>query len=245
MSSSACSTPLAIKISKHLTIAEFARRYNLAMRRSLAIAALGAVLLVPPIWGQMRAGPRMAAPMGRPGFVSRSPVFVRGGFAFGRNPRFQVFFNENPFFFHNCFFHRCAFSSQPFFFPVAYGGYSYPIVIQTAQPSDYSDNRREMAREIERLSDEVERLREEQESRHLPPSPPPRPQVEKKSEPSAPTVLVFRDKHIQEVHNFAIVGQTLWVFNERRATRVPLSSLDVDATTRLNDERGVEFRLPK
>ena len=214
------------------------------MRRALSIAALGAVLLVPRLWGQMRAGSRMAVPAGRLGFVSRSPAFVHGGFAFGRNPRFQVFFNQNPFFFRNCFFHPCFFA-QPLFFPVVSGGYSYPIVIQTGQTSDYSNDRREMAREIERLSDEVERLREEQESRQLPPSPPLQPQAEKKSERSAPTVLVFREKHIQEVHNFAIVGQTLWIFNERRASKVPLSSLDVAATTKLNDERGVEFRLPK
>src|SRR5438445_2692476 len=101
-----------------------------------------------------------------------------------------------------------------------------------------------MAEEINRFANELARMRDEQESPQ-PPSPPQEPQVEKKSEPSAPTVLVFRDKHIQEVHNFAIVGPTLWIFNEQRATKVPLSSLDVDATTKLNDERGVEFRLPK
>ncbi len=214
------------------------------MRRSLAIAALGAALLVPPIWGQMRAGSRMAAPMGGRGFVSRSPAFVRSGVAFGHNPRFQVFFNQNPFFFRNCFFRRCPFFPQPFFFPVVVGGASYPIVIQTGQQESY-DDRRQMAQEINRLSGEVERLREEQESRQLPPSPPPQAHAEKKSEPSAATVLVFRDKHIQEVHNFAIVGQTIWIFNEQRASKVPLSSLDVDATTKLNDERGVDFRLPK
>jgi hypothetical protein len=214
------------------------------MRRSLAIAALGAALLVPPIWGQMRAGSRMAVPMGRRGFVSRSPAFVRSGVVFRHSPRFQVFFNQNPFFFRNCFFHRCPFFVEPFFFPVVSGGNSYPIVIQTGQQDSY-DDRRQMAQEINRLSDEVERLREEQESRQLPPSPAPQPQAEKKSEPSAPTVLVFRDKHIQEVHNFAIVGQTIWIFNEQRASKVPLSSLDVGATTKLNDERGVDFRLPK
>jgi hypothetical protein len=55
--------------------------------------------------------------------------------------------------------------------------------------------------------------------------------------------LVFRDKHIQEVKNYAIVGQTLWIFDEQRA--VKLSSLDVDATTKLNEQRGIEFSVPK
>jgi hypothetical protein len=56
--------------------------------------------------------------------------------------------------------------------------------------------------------------------------------------------LVFRDKHIQEVQNYAIVGETLWVFNEQRATRIPIAELDIPATTKLNEERGIEFRAP-
>ncbi len=225
------------------------------MRRSLAIAALGAALLVPPIWGQMRAGSRMAAPVSRPGFGSRGPVIAsRGPVMVNRGPafigpsraslRFSSGFGQ-PFFFPHRFHHhrRFFFATTPWWFysyPGWYSGYS-----SYDSSNAYSDENRQMAQEINRLSDEVERLREEQESRQLPPSPPPPPQAEKKSAPSAPTVLVFRDKHIQEVHNFAIVGQTLWIFNEQRATKVPLSSLDVDATTRLNDERGVDFRLPK
>jgi hypothetical protein len=57
--------------------------------------------------------------------------------------------------------------------------------------------------------------------------------------------LVFRDKHIQEVKNYAIVEQTLWIFDEQRAVKLPLSSLDVDATTKLNEQRGIEFSVPR
>jgi len=64
------------------------------------------------------------------------------------------------------------------------------------------------------------------------------------SEPSTPTMLVFRDKHTQEVQNYAVVGGTLWIFNERRATKLPLSWLDIDATTTANENRGVDFRVP-
>ena len=64
-------------------------------------------------------------------------------------------------------------------------------------------------------------------------------------QPPEVAVLVFRDKHTQEVTNYAIVGSTLWILNEQRATKVPLSTLAIDATTKLNEERGVEFRLSK
>ncbi len=57
------------------------------------------------------------------------------------------------------------------------------------------------------------------------------------------TVLVFRDGHQQEVSNYAIMGQTLYIFDSRRQ-KIALGDLDVPATIKLNDDRGVEFHLP-
>jgi hypothetical protein len=63
--------------------------------------------------------------------------------------------------------------------------------------------------------------------------------------PSVPaTVLVFRDQHKQEVQNYAIVGRTLWTFAPQHTQKIPLSDLDLPATTKANDERGVDFRVP-
>lgn len=59
-----------------------------------------------------------------------------------------------------------------------------------------------------------------------------------------PTVLVFRDQHQQEVQNYAIVGQTLWNFSPGRTQRIPLANLDLSATEKANDDRGVTFRVP-
>jgi hypothetical protein len=58
-----------------------------------------------------------------------------------------------------------------------------------------------------------------------------------------PTVLVYRDQRRQEVTNYAIVGQTLWAFAPQRQ-KIPLSDLDLAATTKANDDRGVSFRVP-
>ncbi len=58
------------------------------------------------------------------------------------------------------------------------------------------------------------------------------------------TVLVFRDQHRQEVHNYAIVGQTLWNFSPQRTEKIPLSDLDLTATTKANQDRGVIFNVP-
>lgn len=59
-----------------------------------------------------------------------------------------------------------------------------------------------------------------------------------------PTVLVFRDQHKEEVTNYAIVGQTLWNFSGQKTKKIPLSDLDIAATQKANDDRGVTFHVP-
>lgn len=58
------------------------------------------------------------------------------------------------------------------------------------------------------------------------------------------TVLVFKDGHQQEVANYAIVGTTLYDLSDGRSKRVALAELDLSATVKQNDDRGVEFKLP-
>ncbi len=58
------------------------------------------------------------------------------------------------------------------------------------------------------------------------------------------TVLVFRDEHKQEIRNYAIVGQTLWNFAPQHTQKIPLSDLDLPATTKANEDRGLTFRVP-
>lgn len=61
--------------------------------------------------------------------------------------------------------------------------------------------------------------------------------------PIDPTVLVFRDGHQQEVNNYAIMGQTIYVF-DNRTQKIALTDLDVAATVKSNDDRGVDFHVP-
>lgn len=64
------------------------------------------------------------------------------------------------------------------------------------------------------------------------------------AKPGVPTTLVFRDGHKQEVTNYAIMGQTLYVFDSR-TKKIALADLDVPATVKANDDQGVEFEVPK
>jgi hypothetical protein len=58
------------------------------------------------------------------------------------------------------------------------------------------------------------------------------------------TVLVFKDGHQQEIANYAIVGATLYDLSDGRTKKVGLAELDLTATVKQNDERGVDFKLP-
>ena len=58
------------------------------------------------------------------------------------------------------------------------------------------------------------------------------------------TVLVFQDGHRTEARNYAIVGQTLWIYTEDDSKKVPLSELDVSATKNANSDRGIVFQVP-
>jgi hypothetical protein len=58
------------------------------------------------------------------------------------------------------------------------------------------------------------------------------------------TVLVFKDGHRSEVFNYAVVGDTLFDFSADRTRKILLADLDLPATQKANDDRGVDFQIP-
>jgi len=60
----------------------------------------------------------------------------------------------------------------------------------------------------------------------------------------APTLLVFKDGHKLEVGNYAILGATLFDLTPGHPRKVALADLDLEATRKLNEDRGVVFQLP-
>ena len=240
------------------------------MRRWLAISAILAIVLAVPAWSQRRGGGGGFRGGGGAGFRGsfsggRSPVFAGGGSRFGGGFRGPGFFPNRGF--APGRFYRPRFShGYPWWWSVGYvgGSYSYPGYYgywypstidydsayaappaYYAPPTAYNDQSSlEQQERIDRLQDQVDRLRDARDARYVP-RPPQASQPQASAEPQPATVLVFHDKHTQEVRNYAVVGQTLWIFNEQRATKFPLTSLDIPATTKANDERGIDFRVPE
>lgn len=214
----------------------------------------GIVSHSPGFSGGFRGGPHFGSGFGRPGFGR--PGFGRPGFGrpgFGR-PGFGRL-GESAFFHHRHFFGAWPYAGY-YVYPYWYYGDDWdyddnsfaadsyqnysPDYYQNYPPPDYSssygDSR--VQADIDRLENEVDRLRQEREARESSAA-----QSRSKSD-SETTALVFRDKHTEEVKNYAIVGQTLWVLSGQRARKIPLTELDIPATKKANDDRGVDFQLP-
>jgi hypothetical protein len=105
-----------------------------------------------------------------------------------------------------------------------------------------ADRESGLGRTIDRLTNKVELLREEQLARQQ--TQPAALQAWSAVEEETPTTIpAFRDGHRSEVQNYAVVGQTLWVFTEQRSQKIPVLELDIETTKKVNSDRGVEFRL--
>ncbi len=70
------------------------------------------------------------------------------------------------------------------------------------------------------------------------------PRVEDPVTAQPSTVLVFKDGHQSDVLNYAIVGDTLFDLGAGRTRKILLADLDLAATHKANDERGVDFQIP-
>ena len=187
----------------------------------------------------------------------RSGIGFGSSFSFGHNPRFNVFFGSRA-------FHRPRRFVYPF--PYAYS-YVYPYVTYPMYPLSYYDaydyvaSPQQPAYAYDYATGEgnypVEMgLNEQMKQRGVgiyaqPRTATPETAPQSTTTPATPnrempaTVLIYRDGRRVEVHNYAIVGQTLWTFNERVATKVPLDELDLNATRTANADRGIDFVVPQ
>ena len=168
----------------------------------------------------------------------RGPVYGRGHYS-----RYPYLSTVSPYYFG---YYSAPYYSDFYPMPDDYPAYDYYGSSYYSFQNDASAEQQAVQQQqadIDRLEDEVARLREQRESPE--PSAALTPEAENQALASTPTLLVFRDKHTQEVQNYAIVGGTLWIFSEQRATKLPLAWLDIEATRRANEDRGVDFQLPQ
>lgn len=218
------------------------------------MVAFGAAFLSPLGWGQrgarlstgFGAHSGMAAPVTRGGF-SPSAGFPRAQFMQRPTPRARFTYGfSHPTFVRSCFGRPCRVYPR-----VGYSGWYYPwwnggwyyggsyLDDSTSDPgAAMGQIVQQQQAEIDRLHQEVAELREAREAR--PSAPAPASETE-----SQPTQFVFRDGHSEEIKNYAIMGDSLWLLNSEGAKKIPLSTVDFAATKKANEARGVEFKTPR
>ena len=188
------------------------------------------------------------------GFSGRGP-FLHDGF---RGNRFRGNRFRTHGFLNNCYGYGCGYYGYPW----AYGGYYDPNFYDpywysdsgSSDDADYDQNVSDAAEMNRQNLDEQRMLRQEEadgdQDAYAPPARAPRAvRPGTAAQPQGPaimpnTVLVFRDRHKEEISNYAIVGQTVYNFTPQRTERIPLTQLDLAATTKANQDVGVTFRLP-
>jgi hypothetical protein len=228
-------------------------------------ASSGGVRVVSPGVRVVSPGVRVVSPGVR--VVSPSGVVVaRGSFVRFHN-RFhnRFFFNNGCFNGFNCgFFPGIGFG---FGFGTGFGfGGGYPYYGAPYYPYDYSapppqyyppdyygmaapqtstqENANDvyLAQMLQKLSDEVEDLKKSDQKSHTGSAVALGPKADNAG-PAA--VFIFHDGTRISTHNYAIAGQTIWVFSETQARKFRLSDLDRAATEQANAVNGIELRLPE
>lgn len=147
---------------------------------------------------------------------------------------------------NNCYGYGC----RGYGYPWWYAGY-YDPWWWWGSDSSYDDDYerdRALADEMNQQSLEEQRMLRQEEADGdqdlYARSAPAAPRSSEASSPQPATVLVFRDQHKREIQNYAIVGQTLWNFASPRTEKISLADLDLVATVKANDERGISFSVP-
>jgi len=194
---------------------------------------------------------------GHPGFFGVPPSVTSPNFGVVPNP--GVWHHPHGEFGHGQH-HRNSGFVNPYYGGTYYVPYVYPGYVMDPMVSDsgpYDAVAPEQSSAADSLQQEINSLKTtindyRQELRRNRPEPEldshevvPAPSQQQQPVPDQPkTVLVFKDGHQSMVMNYAIVGSTLYDLSDGHTRKVSLAELDLPATMKQNDERGVEFRVP-
>lgn len=144
------------------------------------------------------------------------------------------------FFCQQFFAGRASLGFEPYVMPYWFPSTGYETDQPAPPPPVEPDN--QVAAQVGNLAAEVEMMREEQALRDYQMAAPPAQPAAEEKPPS--TFFIYRDGRQLEVQNYAIVGNTLWVFSDQSTRRIPLADLNLIATRQFNEDRGVDFPLP-
>lgn len=96
-----------------------------------------------------------------------------------------------------------------------------------------------LGEQIQRLAAEVEQLKSTQQTPVGQSFAPPRPP--EPAPPVVPVTVVLRNGQKLQVQNYAVMGQTFWDFTKQPVRKIPISNIDVAASSEATSASGGEF----
>jgi len=180
-------------------------------------------------------------PAFRPGFHSGvvvGPAFRGGfGFGFGHVRPFGSSVFISPFFGFGFPFYPYA-PVVPFYSQPIYSAPTYITPDQTMTTNRYQTSD-DLRNQVQQLTNEVQQLQAELAARggQAPPT------AASGQKPPSIT-LILKDGRRIDAPGYALVGTTLWVFDSDTASKIPLFDVNVDATQKENQKRGVNIVFP-
>jgi hypothetical protein len=178
-------------------------------------------------------------PAFRPGFHSGvvvGPGF-RGGFGFGHVRPFGSSVFISPFFGFGAPFYPYA-PVAPFYSQPIYSAPMYIAPDQTVTTSRYQTTD-DLRTQVQQLTNEVQQLRAELAARGGQ-----SPQATASGQKPPSITLILKDGRRIDAPGYALVGTTLWVFDSDTASKIPVSDVNIDATQKENQKRGLDIVFP-
>lgn len=231
--------------------------YHFCVRHSIAASLFASLFLTFVVFVSRGQAQINGAPSSvtSPGFggrpVNGTPPSVTSLGPRGFTPQFQPTFPISPRPFHHPNEHRRHRSQSEFLGPVIYAvpvPYAVdngPVEDSDAEDSsDYQGGPTVFDRRGSGMSSYVPGVRDVPPAHYTQANAEDPPAADNAAPPQPPTMLVFRDGHKLEVSNYAIVGATLFDLTPGHTRRIAIADLDVDATRKQNDDRGIVFQLP-
>ena len=231
------------------------QRLNRAMVAAFAVAALS--WAVPASWAQINgAPPSVSSPGfgGNPGSIHGTAPSVTSlgprGYTSGRGPNPGLFGTNRNLSINGHHRHNGSYYPWGGYYAVPSYGYYDPNYDADDQADDQDQynggptifDRRGPGTAVPRPP--IDSYANNGPRENAQPGPDPEQSQASPASDQAQTVLVFKDGHQLEVENYAIIGNTLYDLTEGHRRKIALSELDLDATAKENDDRGIDFELP-
>jgi hypothetical protein len=137
-----------------------------------------------------------------------------------------------------------AYVAAPYYYPSFdwggdYSGASAPFDDSGYAPDPGTDamlrNQAALGQQVQRLTAQINDLMYGQGYQQAPTA------AQEQAPPSIPITLVLRSGEQLRVQNYAVTRNTFWDFMQTGTRKIPLSSIDVAASTRATQANGAEF----